>query len=74
MSCDPDALVAYSWGDKSLEFYHCRHCGCLTHYESIEKTDNSRIALNARMIPLEDMVGIPAKTFDDAKTWKYLED
>jgi len=74
VSCNPGDIVAYSWGDKSLEFYHCKHCGCLTHYESVEKLDNSRIAVNARMMSPGDIADVPVRTFDGAKTWKYLDD
>jgi hypothetical protein len=69
----PDATTAYLWGDREIEFHHCRICGCLTHYESVEKTDDSRIAVNARMLPPGDMEGVRIRTFDGADTWKYLD-
>ena len=47
---------------------------CLTHYESIEKLDNSRIAVNARMMSPADIVDVPVRTFDGAETWMYLDD
>lgn len=72
--CDPAKVSAYVWGDKSIEFYHCNNCGCLTHYESVDKLDDSRIAVNARMLPPSDTAGIRIRTFDGAKTWKYLDD
>ncbi len=71
---DTDALRTYSWGDRSLEFFHCRHCGCVTHYESIEKDEDSRIAINARMMSPADIADVPVRTFDGADTWKYLDD
>ncbi len=74
VSCDPSTVSAYVWGDKSLEFYHCNTCGCLTHYESVEKLDDSRVAVNARMMSPEDTDGIRIRTFDGAKTWKYLDE
>jgi len=74
VSCDPDAISAYSWGDKLLEFYHCNTCGCLTHYESVDKFDDSRIAVNARMMSLTDIAGVRIRTFDGADTWKYLDE
>jgi hypothetical protein len=66
------ATTAYVWNDRVIEFHHCRTCGCLTHYESVEKSDGSRIAVNARMMSPADVAGIPVKTFDGADTWKYL--
>ena len=71
---NPSAITAYVWGTRKLEFYHCNRCGCLTHYESVEELDRSRIAVNARMLPPEDIVGIKVRTFDGATTWKYIDD
>ena len=67
------ALVAYTWGDKTIEFYHCRRCGCLTHYESVDKHESSRIAVNTRMLPPEKVANIKVRTFDGAETWRYLD-
>jgi hypothetical protein len=63
----------YLWGDKCIEFYHCKNCGCATHYESVGKDDDSRIAVNARMLRPEDITGIPLRTFDGADTWEFLD-
>jgi hypothetical protein len=63
----------YVWGDRSIEFYFCNTCGCLTHYESVEKSDDSRIAVNARMLSPTDIGDAKIKTFDGADTWKYLD-
>jgi hypothetical protein len=62
----------YTWGKKSLEFYHCSICGCLTHYETIDKSDIGRLAVNARMMPLADIRGVKIKIFDGADTLQYL--
>lgn len=72
--CSPGAIKAYGWGDRTIEFYHCTTCGCMTHYESVDKTPDSRIAVNARMMSPEDIAGIRVRTFDGASTWKYLPD
>ena len=63
---------AYLWGDKCLEFYHCKTCGCTTHYESVEKKADSRIAINTRMMRREDTADIRVKLFDGADSWKFL--
>jgi len=73
VTCAPDAITAYTWGDKSLEFYYCNTCGCLTHYESTKKSDDSRIAVNARMMSPADIADVKVKLFDGADTWKYLK-
>ena len=68
----PGSTTAYVWGDRMIEFYHCNNCGCITHYESLEKQNDSRIAVNARMMPAEIVSAIPVKIFDGAATWKYI--
>ncbi len=73
LQAEPGALSAYSWGDRSIEFWHCSRCGCLTHYESVEKHAHSRIAINARMLPPEVVKSLPVRHFDGADSWNYLD-
>ena len=68
-----DQLAGYSWGDRQIEFRHCRHCGCLTHYESVEKGPDSRFAVNARMLPPDLMAALTVRHFDGADSWRYLD-
>jgi hypothetical protein len=68
-----DRLIAYVWGDKTIEFYHCGTCGCCTHYESVEKNDESRFRINARCFAPEDLAPIRVRHFDGAATWKFLD-
>jgi hypothetical protein len=72
--CPPGAVAAYVWGDRTIEFYHCTTCGCLTHYEAVEKTSDSRIAVNARMMDPADLAGVRVRKLDGASTWKYLDE
>jgi len=74
ISGSPEKRKAYLWGDKCIEFYHCKNCGCSTHYESVEKTDDSRVAINTRMMRPEDTSGTPVRKFDGADTWKFLDE
>lgn len=72
---DPqESSTAYLWGDKCIEFYHCEVCGCTTHYESVDKDDDSRIAVNTRIMRPEDVAGIRVRKFDGASTWKFLDE
>jgi len=62
-------------GHRAIEFYHCTYCGCLTHYERAEKRhDDTRIAVNARMLEPEDIVSIRIRKLDGAATWNYLDE
>lgn len=73
LDAEPEALGVYRWGDRTIEFRHCRHCGCVTHYESIDKYARSRIAINARMFPPEVAQSLPVRHFDGADSWQYLD-
>jgi hypothetical protein len=69
----PGAVSSYCWNDREIEFFHCNHCGCLTHYEGIEKDPESRIAVNSRMLEAGQVSKLPIKYFDGAVSWKYLD-
>jgi hypothetical protein len=68
-----DALCAYAWGDRTIEFRFCRHCGCLTHYESVDEHQDSRVAVNARMLPPELIKPLAVRHFDGAESRRYAE-
>jgi hypothetical protein len=68
-----DAVAAYVWNDHVIELYHCRHCGCITHYEAVDKNADSRFAINVRCLPPEDVAPLKVRHFDGADTWKYLD-
>jgi len=67
-------LCGYLWGDKTIRFCHCRTCGCVTHYESVQPGNHARVGVNARMLPPEMIAGARIRRFDGADTWKYLDD
>jgi hypothetical protein len=69
----PGASTPYVWNDKVIAFHHCNTCGCLTHYESTDKSDSGRLAVNARMMSPADIAGIRVRIFDGADTWKFLD-
>ena len=69
----PEDMTAYLWNDRVIEFYHCNHCGCLTHYESVEKNPDGRVAVNARMLPPQEIEGVRIRQFDGAVSWKFLD-
>jgi hypothetical protein len=45
----PDTFI-YMWGDRELEFHHCRTCGCATHTTQFGNSDAERIGVNARLM------------------------
>lgn len=67
-----DAATAYQWNDRVINFIHCRFCGCMTHYEDVEKTPESRFAANFRMTPAAIWENIPVRYFDGADTFEEM--
>lgn len=66
---EPGALAAYAWGDRSIEFLRCARCGCLTHYDSVQKGPGERRAVNARMLDPVLLDGVRIRHLDGADTW-----
>ena len=47
---ETDDTFIYMWGDRELEFHHCKTCGCFSH-STVAGTGNAeRIAVNARLM------------------------
>jgi hypothetical protein len=55
----------YIWGDRELEFHRCEACGCVTHWESIDK-GHARMGINARLLPADVVKAIPVRHSDGA--------
>jgi hypothetical protein len=73
--CAAGTVSPYAWGNSAIEFYHCTRCGCLTHYERAKKKqDDTRVAVNARMLEPEDIASIRIRKLDGAATWKYFDE
>ena len=74
LAASPDSLRIYTWGDRELEFHHCTTCACVMFHERAEKKgDETRVGINTRMLPPEDIAGIRVRRLDGAATWKYLD-
>jgi hypothetical protein len=73
LQAEPDALAAYVWGDRTIEFWHCRHCGCMTHYTSVEGQPENRFVINARMLPLASLAALRVRRLDGNDTWEFLD-
>src|SRR3954462_5484760 len=44
----------YVWGDKNIQFHRCKSCGCVTHWEPVDKV-HKIISVNCRMLEREDL-------------------
>jgi hypothetical protein len=66
------ALESYSWRRKVRAYFHCKTCGCVTHYTPRKRWLNSIVAVNASNFELEAMRGVRIRKLDGAKTWTFL--
>lgn len=64
---------SYIWGDKCIEFIHCKQCGCITHYQTLEGDKDPKIGVNFRMAEPVEIARIAVRKFDGANTWQYVE-
>jgi hypothetical protein len=62
----------YIWGDKTIAQVRCSHCGCLSHWRSLE-SNIDRMGINARLFENVEIDKIQIRHFDGADTWKYLD-
>ena len=67
------ATLAYVWGDKTLALHSCKHCGCTTHWQSLEPEKYSRMAVNFRMCTDLDLSEFRIRHFDGADSWEFLD-
>mgnify|MGYP000291855781 CR=1 FL=1 len=68
-----NSIQEYSWGDKALTFIRCRNCGCYSHWRSLDSSYKDRMGVNARLFTNLEIDKIPARRFDGADTWKFLD-
>jgi hypothetical protein len=65
------ATETYLWGDRSIAFHRCKHCGCVTHWSAVDETSD-RMGVNARLMPPEVLRPLRIRKLDGAVTGRYL--
>ncbi len=68
-----DATIAYIHGDRTLAMHTCRHCGCTTHWTSLDPDDRARMAVNFRMCADDDIAQFRVRHLDGADSWEYMD-
>lgn len=68
-----ESLANYCWGDKMINFHHCKQCGCITHYTSTELGPAQRTAVNVRLLDGKPMSAFNIRYFDGADTWQEIK-
>ena len=68
------STTAYTWGDKSLGFHFCPHCGCVAYWRSTQPRADGRrrIAVNFRLAEPEAVAAFPIRHFDGLVSFSTL--
>jgi hypothetical protein len=67
-----EALVSYIQGDRTISNYHCRTCGCTSHWEGLPGSgaepggERPRVGVNMRLAEGLDLEAIPLRKVDGA--------
>ncbi len=70
----PENTAEYIWGDKTLRSIHCRHCGCVTHWEPLDPKAVTKQGVNLGNFDPELIAAVRVRKFDGANTWKYFDE
>ena len=68
----PKHTASYSWGDRRIRLVRCRHCGCVTHWESLNRAPASRVGVNVRNFEPGAIGRVRLRLLDGAETWRFL--
>lgn len=71
---EPDALVPYIWGDRTIRTLHCRTCASVTHWEPLHPQSDAKMGVNLGNFDPELIASVRIRRFDGADTWRYLEE
>jgi len=55
---------SYIWGDGTIRFVRCRHCGCVTHWAAAAKSAAGRIGVNMRNADPDVLGAVRIRHFD----------
>jgi len=66
----PEKTDSYVHGDKTLRVVRCRHCGCTTHWEDLERQPDSRVGVNIRNFEPGVIGEVRIRLLDGADSWK----
>jgi hypothetical protein len=69
----PEGTIEYIWGQKTIKTMHCRTCGCVTHWESLDTASDNRVGVNMRNCDAVAIADLRVRRFDGADTWTYLD-
>jgi hypothetical protein len=68
-----EACDTYSWDDRSIAFYRCAICGCVTHWSGLTEARRHQIGVNARLLPPDSLARARLRHLDGAITEQYVD-
>ena len=68
----PELTETYAWDDRSIAFYRCRRCGCVSHWFPIARADD-RMGVNARLMDLDVVAKARVRRLDGAVSERYVD-
>lgn len=68
----PENTIEYVWGDKTLRNLRCKVCGCNTHWEPLDSTQDY-VGINMRSFEPAVLSSLPVRKFDGADTWTFID-
>ena len=71
ISAEKSDVSEYVWGKRTIRTLRCRHCGCVTHWESLQ--GEGTVGINFRNFDPEVIEAIATRRFDGADTWAYVD-
>ena len=74
IEAEPDALVPYIQGDKTLRTMRCRNCGVVTHWEPLPAESGARHGVNLANFEPALIAAVPTRKFDWAVSWRFADD
>ena len=69
----PQRTAAYVQGDRTLRTIHCTTCGCITHWEPLDPAPGAKHGVNLGNFEPSLIAQVPARRFDGADTWEFLD-
>jgi hypothetical protein len=69
----PENTQEYVQGDKTLRTIRCATCGCVTHWEPVNREAGARHGVNLRNFDPKLLESVHVRRFDGADTWEYLD-
>ena len=69
----PEATSEYVQGDKTMRTIRCKTCGCVTHWEPVEPSADSKHGINLANFSPDLVASIRVRRFDGANTWEFID-